>query len=213
LFDVRRTLGQADLVRLRSGVLQWVAREYAQRNWTLQLHLGAQRRTSTRLRKLAGPAGGYATIGNPVHIPSLCTLLDDLERTGGLPRVILYPLNPSDAAALATLTGSFAEDGVAGKIQLGPAWWYNDHDLGIRQYLDVLSRYGLLSVSIGMTTDSRSLLSMTRHEYFRRIFCDWIGRHVVDGLMPDDPALLDGLVRSVCHDNAARLLSLENSDE
>ncbi len=88
---------------------------------------------------------------------------------------MLYPLNPADYAALATLTGSFAEDGVRGKIQFGPAWWYNDHALGIRKHLDSLASYGLLSTFIGMTTDSRSLLSMIRHEYFRRVLCDWLG--------------------------------------
>ena len=113
----------------------------------MQLHIGAQRETGTRLRNLAGPAGGYATIGNYCDIPSLCRLLGDVEKIS-LPRTILYSLNPSDNAALATLTGSFSEDGVRGKIQLGPAWWYNDHALGIRNHLDTLASYGLLSSSL-----------------------------------------------------------------
>lgn len=176
--------------------------EYGRRGWIMQLHIGAQRQTSTRLRNIAGPAGGYATIGNSCDIPNLCRFLDDLEKEGCLPRTILYPLNPADYAALATLTGSFAEDGVRGKIQLGPAWWYNDHALGIRAQLDALASYGLLSTFIGMTTDSRSLLSMTRHEYFRRVLCDWLGDQMEAGALPDDEKLIGRLVRAIAYENA-----------
>jgi glucuronate isomerase len=190
--------------RFDSEALRACAREYARRGWMLQLHFGAQRETSTRLRQLAGPAGGYATIGNACDIPALCQFLDGLEREGCLPRTILYPLNPADFAAIATLTGSFAADGVRGKIQCGPAWWYNDHALGIRQQLDALASYGLLATFIGMTTDSRSLLSMVRHEYFRRVLCDWLGDKVEAGELPAD---LGALVRAVCHGNAKQWLA------
>ncbi|MBC8127923.1 MAG: glucuronate isomerase, partial [Gloeobacteraceae cyanobacterium ES-bin-144] len=182
--------------------LRSLAVEYARRDWVLQLHIGAQRETSTRLRQLAGPAGGYASIGSACDIAGLCRLLDEIESSGQLPRIILYPLNPADYAALATLTGSFSEDGVRGKIQLGPAWWYNDHALGIRAHLDALASYGLLSTFIGMTTDSRSLLSMVRHEYFRRVFCDWLGQQVETGVFPNENSLLALLIRHVCYQNA-----------
>jgi glucuronate isomerase len=201
------------VVRFASGGLRAWARQYARRGWILQLHVGAQRQTSTRLRRLAGPAGGYATIGSACDIPGLCRFLDEMEQEGCLPRTILYPLNPADYAALATLTGSFAEDGVRGKIQLGPAWWYNDHALGIRQHLDALAGYGLLATFIGMTTDSRSLLSMIRHEYFRRVLCDWLGDHVAAGMLPDDDQLLGPLVRGVCYDNARRWLFPQGTRE
>ncbi|NJK93237.1 MAG: glucuronate isomerase [Blastochloris sp.] len=184
------------------------AREYARRGWILQLHLGAQRQTSSRLRRLSGPAGGYASIGNSFDIPALCRFLDGLERDDSLPRVILFPLNPADYIPLATLTGSFAEDGVAGKIQLGPAWWFNDHELGIRAQLDALAAYGTLSTFIGMTTDSRSLLSMVRHDYFRRILCTWINERVEAHSFPDDAGLLESLVRDLCYHNAAGYLNL-----
>ncbi|MFA5191192.1 MAG: glucuronate isomerase [Verrucomicrobiia bacterium] len=190
------------LVECDSEMLRFLGREYGRRGWIMQCHIGAQRQTSTRLRKLAGPAGGYATIGNACDIPSLCRFLDDLEKKDCLPRTILYPLNPADNAALATLTGSFAGDGVRGKIQLGPAWWYNDHALGIRNQLDALASYGLLSTFIGMTTDSRSLLSMTRHEYFRRVLCDWLGDQVEAGIMPDDEKQMGYLVRTIAYENA-----------
>lgn len=184
-----------------SDVLRSCASEYARRGWVLQLHFGAQRETSTRLRQLAGSAGGYASIGKACDITALCRFLDGLECEGCLPRTILYPLNPADYAAIATLTGSFAADGVRGKIQFGPAWWYNDHAFGIRRQLDVLASYGLLATFIGMTTDSRSLLSMVRHEYFRRVLCDWLGEKVETGELPTD---LGALIRAVCYDNAKR---------
>jgi glucuronate isomerase len=202
------TLSVAEVVRLRSGLLRWLGVEYARRNWVLQLHLGAQRRTSTRLRRLAGPTGGYATIGRGCDVPSLCAWFDELEQSGGLPRMILYPLNPADFAPLAVLTGSFTEDGVAGKLQLGPAWWFNDHDSGIRAQLDAIASHSLLGNFVGMTTDSRSLLSMARHEYFRRVLCDWLGAQVARGALPDDPAQLGPLVRDISHDNARQMLAL-----
>jgi glucuronate isomerase len=160
----------------------------------MQLHFGAQRDTSTRLRKLAGPAGGYATFGNTCDIPGLCRFLDELEQADALPRTILYPLNPPDYAAIATLTGSFP-----GKLQFGAAWWYNDHALGMRQQLDTLAHYGLLATFIGMTTDSRALLSMVRHESFRQVLCDWLGAKVEAGELPAD---LGWLVRAIGYENA-----------
>lgn len=204
-------LTEHELLQLRSGVLRWLGREYARRGWILQLHLGAQRQTSSRLRQLAGPTGGYASIGGTIDIESLVRFLDGLERACALPRVILYPLNPADYPAIATLTGSFAGDHLPGKVQFGPAWWYNDHQWGILQQLEAQAQYGLLSVFIGMTADSRSLLSLTRHEYFRRIFCDWIGKQTEKGFLPNDSELLEDLVRRVTYTNAVEMLNLPNS--
>jgi glucuronate isomerase len=198
------TLSAQDATRLRSAMLALMGSLYGRRGWVMQLHLGAQRRTSTRLAALAGRAGGYATIGQSCDIASLCRFLDDLERRKSLPRTILYSLNPADNAALATLTGSFAEDGVVGKIQLGPAWWYNDHASGIRRHLESLANHGLLSTFIGMTTDSRSLLSMTRHEYFRRVLCDYLGELMENGELPDDLALVGRCVQDNAYNNARR---------
>ena len=193
---------------LRSYLLAALGASYARRGWAMQLHLGAQRETSSRLRDQTGPTGGYATIGQPTPIPLLCRFLDDLERRQALPRMLLYPLHPGDYAPLATLTGSFTEEGVAGKLQCGPAWWFNDHLLGMRQHLDALSHYGCLSTFVGMTTDSRSLLSMTRHEYFRRILCDYLGEQAAAGRFPDDYDLLADYVRRIAYDNARTWLRL-----
>lgn len=201
-----RTFSEHDTLKLRSAILHFLGCEYGRRGWLLQLHLGAQRRTSSRLRRLVGPAGGYAAPGGACHVDSLCRFLDDVEFGGYLPRTILYTLNPADNAVLATLTGSFAQDGVAGKVQFGPAWWYNDHPLGIRQHLETLANYGLLSTFIGMTTDSRSLLSMARHEYFRRVLCDTLGEWAGRGLIPDDFDALEPLVRAVTFENAREMV-------
>lgn len=199
-------LSPNDALRLRSAILLFLGREYGRRGWIMQLHLGAQRRTSTRLRRLAGPAGGYAAPGGACDVASLCAFLDDVECGGALPRTILYTLNPADNAVLATLTGSYSEDGVSGKIQFGPAWWYNDHAAGIRQHLETLANYGLLSTFIGMTTDSRSLLSMVRHEYFRRLLCGTLGAWAEQGIVPPDFGALEPLVRAVAYENAREMV-------
>lgn len=201
-------LAAQEVIRLRAGLLRFLGGEYARRGWIMQLHLGAQRRTSSRLRRLAGPAGGYAGIGRSCDIPSLCAWFDDLECADALPRTILYPLHPADFVPLAVLTGSFAEDGIPGKLQLGPAWWFNDHTAGMRAQLDAVANHSLLSVFIGMTTDSRSLLSMVRHEYFRRVFCNWLGEQAEAGTMPGAIEELGALVRAVAFENARRALGL-----
>jgi glucuronate isomerase len=190
-----------DFVRLTSYMLDYLGEEYGRRGWIMQLHMGAQRNTSSRLRSLVGPAGGFASIGKACDINSLTLFLDNLEKKGALPETILYTLNPADNAALASLTGSFAEDGIVGKIQFGPAWWYNDHYAGIRKHLNDISSYGLLGTFIGMTTDSRSILSLSRHEYFRRILCDQIGGWMEEGKLPNDMDLLQQLVKDISYLN------------
>jgi len=202
------TLAARDTVRLRTALLRFLGTEYGRRGWIMQLHVGAQRRTSTRLRKLAGAAGGYSGIGVGCNVPALIAWLDDLESAGVLPRTILYPLNPADFVPLAVLSGSFVADGVPGKLQLGPAWWFNDHAAGMRAQFAAMANYGMLAVSIGMTTDARSPLSMVRQEYFRRIFCDWLGDQVETGALPPDLVEVGQLVRNVCFENARRFLSL-----
>lgn len=194
-------MAATDKVKLISFVLFKLAQEYATRGWVMQLHIGAERFTTSRLRSLCGPAGGYATIGNVCDIRSLCDFLDSAESVGGMPKTILYTLNPADNAAFATLTGSFTGDGVAGKLQFGPAWWYNDHKEGIENHLRTLSSYGLLSRFIGMTTDSRSILSFSRHEYFRRILCGYIGGQIEKGDLPNDMKLLGEIVKNISYNN------------
>jgi len=197
----KEAIDYEEFISLQSYLLHFLGKEYAERNWKMQLHIGAYRYTSSVLRSKVGPAGGYACIGSTAHVPSLCLFLDELDKEGALPKTILYTLNPADNAVFASLTGSYAQDGVQGKIQFGPAWWYNDQYEGITQQLIALSSYGLLATSIGMTTDSRSILSFTRHEYYRRILCNKIGEWVTNGMLPNDEPLLENLVRNIAYQN------------
>lgn len=195
-------LSEEEYDALHAYLLVFLGKEYALRAWKLQLHIGAQRQTSTRLRRLAGGAGGFAAIGKATDMASLVRFLDTLEQDGLLPKVILYTLNPMDNEAFASLTGSFAEDGVAGKLQFGPAWWYNDHYDGVRDQLVTLANYSLLPHAIGMTTDSRSLLSFSRHDYYRRVLCNLLGEWAAQGRLPMEAGLLHQLVSGLCYENA-----------
>ncbi|HTL09955.1 MAG TPA: glucuronate isomerase [Chitinophagaceae bacterium] len=203
---LQQALTAEELTQLQSHLLQFLGEAYAARHWGMQLHIGAYRYTSSVLREKLGPAGGYACIGHTVDVASLCKFLDDLDKEGALPKTILYTLNPADNAVLASVTGSYAQDGMRGKIQYGPAWWYNDHFEGITEQLKALSSYGLLSTSIGMTTDSRSLLSFVRHDYYRRILCNYVGRQVAEGRLPEDEIMLGDMVKKICYDNAKHWL-------
>ena len=199
-------LSDLEQLQLKTTLLVFAGQEYAARNWIMQLHIGAQRMTSGRLRSLAGPAGGYACIGSSSDVVPVSKLLNHLESDERLPRTILYTLNPSDTDMFASLTGSFAEDGVPGKVQFGPAWWWNDNRDGIVRQLRALGNLGLLGRHIGMTTDSRSLLSYSRHEYYRRIVCNLIGEWVDAGELPKDQELLKKFVQDVCYFNAKNWL-------
>lgn len=197
----KQILSTAAQINLQSHLLHFLGKEYARRKWKMQLHIGAYRYSSSVLRSKVGPAGGYACIGNTADTASLCLFLDELDAANALPKTILYTLNPADNAVFASITGSFAEDGVQGKIQFGPAWWYNDHYEGIKQQLLALSSYGLLSTSIGMTTDSRSIVSFLRHDYYRRILCDLLGSWVEEGKLPDDWELISTMVKNISYSN------------
>jgi len=198
--------------------LSSVAAFAAAHGWTMLLHLGALRETSARLRAAAGPAGGFAGMRSPVDPAAIARFLDRLEcngeRTllpvspeGGLPRTILMSLNPEAHAQLAVLSGAFNGAGMSGKVQLGPAWWWCDHEEGIRDVLEKNAAYGVLSTFVGMTTDSRSLLSFVRHDYFRRILCQWTAEKVASGAFPDDATLLRPMLENVCYRNAREMVA------
>jgi glucuronate isomerase len=197
------SLNDEDARHLASEILRRLSAQYAKRGWTMQLHMGAQRYTSTRLRTIAGPAGGFAGIGNCCDVKSLTGMLDSFEKSPeGLPRILLFTLNPADNAVMSVLSGSYSQDGVAGKVQQGPAWWWCDHLYGMKEVFENISAFGVLSVFLGMTTDSRSILSLVRHEYFRRALCGWIGEKAAKGEMPDSFEALKKLVSNVCYSNA-----------
>lgn len=194
--------GAQAIDQLKTDLLLFLGEECSVRGWAMQLHVGAQRTTSHRLQNLVGAAGGYACIGRSSDIEPVAKFLNHLETLGRLPRTVLYTLNPSDMDMYASITGAFVEEGVPGKVQFGPAWWLNDNRDGIVRQLKALGNMGLLSRHIGMTTDSRSLLSFSRHEYYRRIFCNLIGGWADSGEIPHDIGWLSPLVRDVCYGNA-----------
>lgn len=202
-------LSKRDERYLASEILKRLARIYAQNGLTMQLHIGARRSTSTHLREIAGPAGGYAAIGNSVNVKSLTKMLDDIEKTEyGIPKTLLFTLNPADNAVMSILSGSYSKDGVEAIVSQGPAWWWCDHYQGMREMLDYLSVYGVMSTFLGMTTDSRSLLSFVRHDYFRRILCQWIAEKVEKGVLPDDFDILSDVVKKMCYCNVARTIGI-----
>ena len=182
--------------RFASLLMLFFGRLDAEKGWTKQLHIGALRSVNTRAFHEVGPNTGFDTIGDTAHIQRLCTYLDLLDRDGCLPKTIVYNVNPADNYAFATAIGNFHDGSIAGKIQFGSAWWFLDQKEGIEAQLNALSNTGLLSRFIGMLTDSRSFMSFPRHEYFRHILCDLLGRDVENGELPDDENLLGTMVRN-----------------
>ena len=176
----------------------------ARSNWTTQLHYNCLRDSNTAMFEKLGPDIGFDCIGDWSVTESLAKLFDRLEREDALPRCILYSLNPKDNEMLATLMGCFQKAPARGKIQLGAAWWFLDQKDGMRRQLDVLSTLGCLGNFIGMLTDSRSFLSYTRHEYFRRLLCQKLGEEVEKGEMPNDLKWLGGIVEDISFNNANR---------
>ncbi|HVO40723.1 MAG TPA: glucuronate isomerase [Spirochaetia bacterium] len=192
----------------KSAVLRELARMDAEAGWVQQLHIGALRDINSRFFQSRGPNAGFDTIGDVPLAASLARFLDALEVRDILPRTVLYCLNPADNAVLAALAGGFPGEHVRGKVQFGPAWWFNDQPHGIREQLQALADIGLLSHFVGMTTDSRSFLSYPRHECFRRVLCSFLGAAVERGEAPKDRRLLGGMVRDICFANAARYFDI-----
>ena len=186
----------------QSAVLYVLCVEYARRGWTQQFHLGALRNNNRRLLHKLGPDTGFDSIGDFPQAVALSRFLDRLDSSDELARTILYNLNPADNEVFGAMIGNFNDGSVAGKIQWGSAWWFLDQKDGMEKQINALSNLGLLSRFVGMLTDSRSFLSFPRHEYFRRILCNLIGRDVQNGELPHDMPLLSGLVRDVCYHNA-----------
>ncbi len=194
-------------------VMLFLGRLDAKRGWTKQIHLGALRNNNSRLLKRVGADAGVDSIGDFPQARALSRYLDTLDRDNALPKVVLYNLNPADNYVFAAMAGNFQDGFSAGKIQFGSGWWFLDQKEGMEWQINALSALGLLSKFVGMLTDSRSFLSYPRHEYFRRILCKLLGEDVEAGLIPDDAAGLDALVRDVCHANAAAYFGLETAKD
>ena len=182
--------------------LVFLGEEYAKRGWTMQLHIGAMRNNNTRMFEKLGADTGFDSVNDFEIAQGISKLLNALEMKDRLPKTILYTLNPKDNYVLGTMLGNFQKAPTPGKIQFGSGWWFNDNRDGMEEQLKALANLGLLSRFVGMLTDSRSFVSYPRHEYFRRIFCNLIGRWVEDGEYPDDSEMLKEIVEGVCYKNA-----------
>jgi glucuronate isomerase len=205
IFDAARA-GKAaspvDWAKFGSYLMLEFGRWDAKAGWTKQLHLGALRNNNTRLLKALGPDTGFDSIGDFPQARSLSRYLDALDSTAELPRTVLYNLNPADNYAFATMIGNFQDGSVAGKMQFGSGWWFLDQKEAMEWQINALANLGLLSRFVGMLTDSRSFLSYTRHEYFRRVLCNFLGGLAERGEIPYDREQVGGMVKNICFANA-----------
>ena len=199
-----KTVTPEEALKFKSAWLYEGLKADAAANWTAQLHFGCLRNANTRMFRLLGPDTGYDCIGEWNSCESLARLFDRLELEDALPRTILYSLNPKDTEMLATLMGSFQKGPDRGKIQLGAAWWFLDQKDGMKKQVEALAALGCLGNFVGMLTDSRSFLSYTRHEYFRRILCAKLGEEITRGELPNDIKWIGGLVSDISYNNANR---------
>lgn len=196
------TITDTDIERYKTAVLQFCGRKFAKLGWAMQLHIGALRNNNSIMFKKMGPDTGFDSVHDHPVAFCLSRLLDSLAVGGSLPRVILYTLNPKDNAVLGTMLGNFQAGGIPGKMQFGTAWWFIDNKTGMIEQMISLSNLGLLSRFVGMVTDSRSFLSYTRHEYFRRILCNLLGTWIENGEVPADWDMVGGIVQDICFNNA-----------
>lgn len=188
--------------KYKTYTLAYLGEIYSEKEWVMQLHIGALRNNNTSMFKVLGPDTGFDSIDDREIARPLSRFLDLLNEKNKLPRTILYTLNPKDNYVLGTMLGNFQGDGIPGKIQFGSGWWFNDQKDGMIKQMTDLANLGLISRFVGMLTDSRSFLSYTRHEYFRRILCNLIGEWVENGEAPNDMELLGNMVRNICYNNA-----------
>ena len=190
--------------KYKTAFMVFMGRECHRLNWTMQLHYGCKRDNNKQMYEKLGPDTGYDCINNYAPSAQMADFLNALNVTDQLPRTILYSLNPNDNQAIGTILGCFQDSTAVAKIQQGSAWWFNDHKTGMIDQMVSLANLGNLSGFVGMLTDSRSFLSYTRHEYFRRILCNLIGNWVENGEFPEDYDILEEIVKGISYYNAVR---------
>ena len=193
---------------MKTELIVHCAAEYAKRGWVMQLHYNCMRNPNSQMFARLGADTGFDCIGPDNGSRKLASLLDRMNRENSLPKTVIYSLDPTDNAFIDTLIGAFQGSEIAGKLQHGSAWWFNDNKQGMRDQLISLANLSLLGNFVGMLTDSRSFLSYTRHEYFRRILCGLIGEWVENGEYPNDNASLSALVEDICYNNAKKYFGL-----
>ncbi len=192
----------AEISKLKSAILYELALMDHQKEWTQQFHLGALRNNNSRALKNIGPDTGFDSIGDFSQARTLSLFFNRLDSTNQLAKTIIYNLNPSDNYLIGTMIGNFNDGSVPGKIQFGSGWWFLDQKEGMEWQMNALSNLGLLSRFVGMLTDSRSLLSYPRHEYFRRILCNLFGTDIENGELPHDLELVGNTIQNICYYNA-----------
>lgn len=191
-------------LKFKTAFMMFVGGEYNKRGWVMQLHYGCKRDNNTSMFEKLGPDTGYDCINNYAPSSQTADFLNAMNECGGLPRTILYSLNPNDNQAIGTILGCFQDSTAVAKIQQGSAWWFNDHKTGMQDQMISLANLGNLSGFVGMLTDSRSFLSYTRHEYFRRIMCNLLGEWVENGEFPQDYDILGEIVQGISYNNAVK---------
>ena len=206
-------LTEKEKVQFKTHTFIELGQAYAQRGWAMQLHINALRNNNSKMFERLGSDTGYDAMNDEDIAKPLCRVLDRLEQAHALPKTILYSLNPRDNVVISTIAGSFQDGKTPGKMQHGTAWWFNDTKQGMTEQMMALSSIGLISRFIGMLTDSRSFLSYTRHEYFRRLLCDIIGDWVEKGEAPNDLNLLGGMVKGISYENAKQYFQFERANE
>lgn len=194
--------------KFRVFVLKYFGKLYHDLGWVMQLHMNCVRDNNTKMFEKLGPDTGFDSLNDTEVAIPLSRLLDSLNCEDALPKTIIYSLNANDNATIGTLLGCFQGDGIKGKIQFGSAWWFNDHKLGMEAQIKSLANLGMLSTFVGMLTDSRSFLSYTRHEYFRRILCNVIGEWVENGELPYDVESLGQIVSDISYNNAKNYFNM-----
>ncbi len=196
------TLIPLEVDQFKASTLKFLTKQYHKNGWVQQFHLGALRNNNSRMLKLLGPDTGFDSIGDFKQAVTLSDFLNYLDSTDELTKTVIYNLNPADNEVMAAMIGNFNDGSIKGKIQFGSGWWFLDQKDGMEKQLNSLSNIGLLSCFIGMLTDSRSFLSFPRHEYFRRILCNLIGKDVKNGELPADEKWLGKIAADVCYYNA-----------
>lgn len=206
-------LTEKEKIKFKTETFIKLGQAYCERGWAMQLHINALRNNNTKMFERLGADTGYDAMNDEDIAKPLCRILDRLEQEDALPNTILYSLNPRDNVVISTLAGSFQDGKTPGKMQHGTAWWFNDTKQGMTEQMMALSSIGLISRFIGMLTDSRSFLSYTRHEYFRRLLCDIIGDWVERGEVPYDLELLGEIVKGISYENAKQYFQFDRAKQ
>ena len=205
----KETITRQEEMQFKTAFMTFVSGEYNKRNWVLQLHYGCKRDNNKPMFVKLGPDTGYDCINNYAPSAQTADFLNHLIEKDSLPKTILYSLNPNDNQAIGTILGCFQNSDAVAKIQQGSAWWFNDHKTGMQEQMISLANLGNLSGFVGMLTDSRSFLSYTRHEYFRRILCNLFGNWVENGEFPEDYDILGEIVQNISYNNAVNYFGFD----